>query len=113
MGSRDSSPHAPATHHVPVYAGSRVNDSTQQWAAFKPAPADGPAGAYQFTPNQTYALYPQLANATTFATPTAAPVPSQQFGATVRATHQTTSSPCGTPELDLCSSCHYVLLTKR
>ena len=61
-----------------------MNDSLQQWAAFKPAPADGPAGAYQFTPNQTFALYPQLANATTFATPTAAPVPSQQFGATVK-----------------------------
>ncbi|EIE20494.1 acid phosphatase/Vanadium-dependent haloperoxidase [Coccomyxa subellipsoidea C-169] len=61
---------------------SRVNDSTQQWADFKPASAEnGPTGAYAFTPNQTFVLYPQLANATTLATPNANSPPSQQAGA--------------------------------
>ncbi|KAG6554802.1 hypothetical protein Mapa_003822 [Marchantia paleacea] len=40
---------------------SRTNDGSQRWAKFQPAPLDGPVGKYQFTPNQTFALYPQLA----------------------------------------------------
>ena len=68
--------------------GARVNDSTQQWAAFTPAPANGPPGAYQLTPNQTFVLYPQLANATTFATPVAEPKPSNQSGALVRSSEK-------------------------
>lgn len=65
---------------------SRVNDSTQQWADYQPAPAtNGPVGVYAFTPNQTFVLYPQLANATTIATPKANPSPSQQAGAAVSA----------------------------
>ncbi|BBN01653.1 hypothetical protein MPTK1_2g09150 [Marchantia polymorpha subsp. ruderalis] len=40
---------------------SRTNDGSQKWAKFQPAPLDGPVGKYQFTPNQTFALYPQLA----------------------------------------------------
>lgn len=39
----------------------RTNDGSQRWAKFKPAPPNGPHGKYQFTPNQTFALYPQLA----------------------------------------------------
>jgi hypothetical protein len=42
-------------------------------------------GEYAFTPNQTFVLYPQLANATTLATPKANPPPSQQAGAAVSA----------------------------
>ena len=62
----------------------RVNDSTVQWADYQPAPANnGPVGVYAFTPNQTFVLYPQLANATTIATPKANPSPSQQAGAAV------------------------------
>ncbi len=68
--------------------GGRVNDSTQQWAAFTSAPANGPPGAYQLTPNQTFVLYPQLANATTFATPVADPKPSNQSGALVRSSEK-------------------------
>ncbi|CAL8465032.1 g4567 [Coccomyxa elongata] len=61
---------------------SRINDSTQQWADYQPASANnGPVGVYAFTPNQTFVLYPQLANATTIATPKANPPPSQQAGA--------------------------------
>eukprot|EP00884_Botryococcus_braunii_P023567 jgi/Botrbrau1/9895/Bobra.0080s0024.2 len=48
---------------------SRVDDNSQRWFPFTPAPPNGPPGAWQFTPNQTYALYPQLANTTTFVTP--------------------------------------------
>jgi hypothetical protein len=43
------------------------DDGAKAWPAFKPAPADGPDGAYQFAPGQTFAVYPQLANATLFA----------------------------------------------
>ncbi len=41
----------------------RLTDGFVEWAAFVPSPANGPVGKYQFTPNQTYALYPQLAKA--------------------------------------------------
>ena len=47
----------------------RLDDGFDKWAPFTPAPANGPVGAYQFTPNQTYALYPQLANVTTILLP--------------------------------------------
>ncbi|KAL3696027.1 hypothetical protein R1sor_010103 [Riccia sorocarpa] len=40
---------------------SRTNDGSQRWAKFKPYPENGPTGKYQFTVNQTFALYPQLA----------------------------------------------------
>ena len=41
----------------------RFKDGFDQWADwFSPAPANGPVGDYQFTPGQTYALYPQLGN---------------------------------------------------
>ena len=36
------------------------------WAKFIPSPPGGPTGKYQFTPNQTYALYPQLATSRPF-----------------------------------------------
>jgi hypothetical protein len=42
----------------------RTNDGSQTWADFHPAPPGGPVGEYQFTPNQTYAQYPQLAQTT-------------------------------------------------
>ncbi|KAL2642571.1 hypothetical protein R1flu_010158 [Riccia fluitans] len=40
---------------------SRTKDGSQRWAKFQPYPENGPTGKYQFTVNQTYALYPQLA----------------------------------------------------
>jgi len=43
----------------------RVEDQSTSWARFKPAPPGTPF-KYQFVPNQTYALYPQLAQATPF-----------------------------------------------
>ncbi|CAK9875930.1 unnamed protein product [Sphagnum jensenii] len=43
---------------------NRTNDGSQTWADFHPAPPGGPVGEYQFTPNQTYASYPQLAQTT-------------------------------------------------
>ncbi|CAM6048346.1 unnamed protein product [Sphagnum compactum] len=43
---------------------NRTYDGSQTWADFHPAPPGGPVGEYQFTPNQTYALYPQLAQTT-------------------------------------------------
>ncbi|CAK9864421.1 unnamed protein product [Sphagnum jensenii] len=39
----------------------RTYDGSQSWADFHPAPVGAPTGEYQFTPNQTYVLYPQLA----------------------------------------------------
>jgi hypothetical protein len=42
----------------------RTNDGSQTWADFHPSPPGGPVGKYQFTPNQTYARYPQLAQTT-------------------------------------------------
>jgi hypothetical protein len=43
-----------------------ANDGVSNYVKFTPSPANGPAGAYQFVTNQTYALYPQLATATPF-----------------------------------------------
>ncbi|KAK9835005.1 hypothetical protein WJX81_003537 [Elliptochloris bilobata] len=52
---------------------SRVNDSSADHVLFTPPPQlKGPVGAYQYTPatlnakTQTFALYPQFANLTTF-----------------------------------------------
>lgn len=39
----------------------RTYDGSQSWGDFHPAPVGAPTGEYQFTPNQTYVLYPQLA----------------------------------------------------
>ena len=44
----------------------RASDGSQKWVKFIPSPAGGPTGKYQFTPNQTYALYPQLATTRPF-----------------------------------------------
>lgn len=44
----------------------RASDGSQKWVKFNPSPAGGPTGKYQFTPNQTYALYPQLATTRPF-----------------------------------------------
>lgn len=33
---------------------------------FQPSPPGGPAGKYQFTPNQTFSIYPQLATTKPF-----------------------------------------------
>ncbi|KAJ7534610.1 hypothetical protein O6H91_13G102500 [Diphasiastrum complanatum] len=44
----------------------RVFDGSQKWAKFVPARQNGPTGLYQFTPNQTFALYPQLGETKTF-----------------------------------------------
>ncbi|GAB4815934.1 hypothetical protein N2152v2_002980 [Parachlorella kessleri] len=46
----------------------RLTDGFDVWAEFTPAPA-GSVGEYQFTPNQTYALVPQLAKARTYFPP--------------------------------------------
>lgn len=48
----------------------RLNDSSANWAQFRFAP-NNTVGKYQPTPGQTAALYPQLANTTTFVTPLA------------------------------------------
>ncbi|KAK9826000.1 hypothetical protein WJX74_004007 [Apatococcus lobatus] len=58
---------------------SRVNDTSQQWAQFRFAPNNS-VGVYQpATAAQTAALYPQLANTTTFITPLARDWYPQQF----------------------------------
>lgn len=44
----------------------RVLDGSQRWAKFQPAPPGGPTGAYQFVPNQTFVLYPQLGSTDPF-----------------------------------------------
>lgn len=49
---------------------SRIDDGSQDWAQFRFAP-NNTVGAYQATPGQAAALYPQLANTTTFVTPLA------------------------------------------
>lgn len=53
---------------VPV-ARSLMKDTVatgfQEWGRFVPSPPNGTAGKWQFTPGQTFALYPQLANAET------------------------------------------------
>ena len=46
--------------------GAHLADGLSNYVAFVPAPAGGPAGAYQFTPNQTFTLYPQLATTKPF-----------------------------------------------
>ena len=43
----------------------RVADSSNIWGNFIPAPP-GSTGKYQFTPGQTFALLPQLAETTPF-----------------------------------------------
>jgi hypothetical protein len=48
-------------------ARAAADNGAQSYAGFRPAPADGPDGAYQFAPGQKFALYPQLANASLFA----------------------------------------------
>lgn len=48
----------------------RIDDGSQDWAQFRFAP-NNTVGAYQATPGQAAALYPQLANTTTFVTPLA------------------------------------------
>ncbi|GAQ78974.1 hypothetical protein KFL_000220060 [Klebsormidium nitens] len=45
---------------------ARVNDGSADWYDFTPSPANGTIGKYQFTPNQTNALYPQLQNTRPF-----------------------------------------------
>ena len=56
----------------------RTNDGSQQWAQFRFAPINT-VGAYQPTPNQTAALYPQLAGTTPWILPQAATFVPQQF----------------------------------
>ena len=56
----------------------RTSDGSQQWAQFRFA-AINTVGAYQPTPNQTAALYPQLAGTNTWVTPKAADFVPQQF----------------------------------
>ena len=56
----------------------RVNDTSQQWAEFRFAPINS-VGVYQPTTGQSAALYPQLANTTTFITPLARDWYPQQF----------------------------------
>lgn len=46
--------------------GNSLTDGFSNYVPFTPAPPGGPPGAYQFTPNQTYALYPQLATTRPF-----------------------------------------------
>lgn len=43
----------------------RIGDESTRFSGFKPA-APGTKFAYQFVTNQTYGLYPQLANVTPF-----------------------------------------------
>ncbi|KAK9814349.1 hypothetical protein WJX72_004370 [[Myrmecia] bisecta] len=75
---------------VPVaveVAANRLADGSESYAPFIPAPANGPAGQYQFVPGQTAADYPQLAtttpfviqNVTTFAIPPPAINSSEYF----------------------------------
>lgn len=44
----------------------RSYDGSQEWSKFHPSPPGGPTGKYQFTPNQTSVLYPQLARTRPF-----------------------------------------------
>ena len=44
----------------------RVDDGSQEWVNFVPSPPGSAPGVYQFTPNQTYVLYPQLSTTTPF-----------------------------------------------
>ena len=56
----------------------RVNDTSQQWDEFRFAPTNS-IGVYQPTTGQKAALYPQLANTTTFIAPLARDFYPQQF----------------------------------
>jgi len=56
----------------------RTNDGSQQWAQFRFAPLNT-VGAYQPTPNQVTAVYPQLASTNTWVTPPASQWVPQQF----------------------------------
>lgn len=51
---------------IMLFLSCRSHDGSQKWANFHPSPPGSPAGQYQFTPNQTYSLYPQLANTKPF-----------------------------------------------
>jgi hypothetical protein len=53
-----------------LYAAHRIYDGNSRWARFS-APTTKKVGSYQFTPNQTTALYPQLASAKPLATSSA------------------------------------------
>lgn len=44
----------------------RVDDGSQEWVNFVPSPPGSAPGVYQFTPNQTYVLYPQLSTTKPF-----------------------------------------------
>lgn len=43
-----------------------LQDGLSNYSPFTPAPTPGPPGAYQYTPGQTFVLYPQLATTKTF-----------------------------------------------
>ncbi len=47
----------------------RTNDGTQRFIQVLIQPSGGPAGAYQYAPNQTYPRNMNKANATTFLIP--------------------------------------------
>ena len=64
--------------HYIIVCMCRTNDGSQQWAQLRFAPINT-VGAYQPTPNQTAALYPQLASTNTWVTPRAADFVPQQF----------------------------------
>lgn len=58
---------------VPIAHGllrERIGDGSTRWSRFKPAPP-GTRWRYQFTPNQTMALYPQMATTRPFILPAA------------------------------------------
>lgn len=47
----------------------RLNDGSQRLIDYKPAPPGGPLGAYEYTPGQTFVVYPQLNSTRPFLIP--------------------------------------------
>ncbi|GAB4813265.1 hypothetical protein N2152v2_000311 [Parachlorella kessleri] len=82
----------------------RLDDGFDKWVSFTPAPANGPVGAYQFTPNQTYALYPQLANVTTILLPANQSAPSTPPASQFSSKAEIITQPWGISPLTVSSS---------